>query len=118
MRDLADDIVINERELEDLHGELVSLLKENIYFDRPGWDQYFMDMNVQVGALSGLRDFSNARTSASWTTSLVSSGWPTSRRTTERSPGMWGATSLSNAARFAPGACRAPMPDSDGTAPI
>ncbi len=45
VRDLADELIPNSRDLEALHRRLDDLLRNSLFFrERPSWDQYFMSL--------------------------------------------------------------------------
>lgn len=44
VRALADAAIDNNGTLDQLHEAVHSLLKQNLYFERPGWDDYFMNI--------------------------------------------------------------------------
>jgi dCMP deaminase len=44
VRALADATLANDGSIDQLHEEVHSLLKQNLYFERPGWDEYFMNI--------------------------------------------------------------------------
>jgi dCMP deaminase len=52
VRELADEVVANDGSLEELHAALQSVLKKRLYFDRPGWDEYFMSIARVVASRS------------------------------------------------------------------
>lgn len=52
IRELADEVVHNDGDLERLHLELQDLLRKRIYFERPGWDEYFMSIARVVASRS------------------------------------------------------------------
>jgi dCMP deaminase len=52
VRDLADERVENRSDLETLYSSLQAVLKKGLYFERPGWDAYFMDIARVVASRS------------------------------------------------------------------
>ena len=52
VRELADDIIPNEGSLDELHAQLQRLLRANLYFERPDWDEYFMNIARVVATRS------------------------------------------------------------------
>ncbi len=42
VRDAADVTIVNDTTIEELHRKLEGVLKENLFFARPSWDDYFM----------------------------------------------------------------------------
>jgi dCMP deaminase len=50
VRALADDVIVNNGSLEELHAQLARLLRSNLYFERPDWDDYFMSIARVVAA--------------------------------------------------------------------
>jgi len=50
VRALADEVIVNDGSLEELHGQLHRLLRSNLYFERPDWDEYFMSIARVVAA--------------------------------------------------------------------
>lgn len=52
VRDLADFVVRNEGSREELGAQLQAILKKSLYFERPGWDAYFMSIALQVASRS------------------------------------------------------------------
>lgn len=52
VRELADEVVPNDGSLEELHAVLQAVLKKRIYFERPGWDEYFMSIARVVASRS------------------------------------------------------------------
>jgi dCMP deaminase len=44
VRSLADETLDNSGSIEQLHEALRALLKKSLYFERPGWDEYFMSI--------------------------------------------------------------------------
>jgi dCMP deaminase len=49
---LADDVIVNDGTLEALHEQLHRLLRSNLAFERPDWDDYFMSIARVVAARS------------------------------------------------------------------
>jgi dCMP deaminase len=49
---LADDRLDNRASLEELHDQLQRLLRSNLYFERPDWDEYFMNIARVVSSRS------------------------------------------------------------------
>ncbi len=52
VRDLADFKVENNGALEDLKGSLQRILERSFFFERPGWDEYFMNIARMVSTRS------------------------------------------------------------------
>lgn len=52
VRELADWVVENDGSLETLHEKVGTWLRRNIYFERPGWDEYFMNIASVVATRS------------------------------------------------------------------
>jgi dCMP deaminase len=52
VRQLADDVVRNDGSLDDLKDAIRSVLARSMYFERPGWDQYFMSIASVVASRS------------------------------------------------------------------
>lgn len=52
VRALADDVVENNGSLAELHEQLQRLLRSNLYFERPDWDDYFMSIARVVSTRS------------------------------------------------------------------
>lgn len=52
VRDLADDTLRNDGNLEDLHRGLQALLERSFFFERPSWDEYFMSIARVVASRS------------------------------------------------------------------
>jgi dCMP deaminase len=52
VRALADDVVVNDGSLAELHEQLQRLLRSNLGFERPDWDEYFMNIARVVAARS------------------------------------------------------------------
>jgi dCMP deaminase len=50
VRALADEVIVNDGSLAELHGQLHRLLRSNLYFERPDWDDYFMSIARVVAA--------------------------------------------------------------------
>lgn len=44
VRDLADHVLVNDGDLESFHTKVQELLRGNMGFERPSWDQYFMSI--------------------------------------------------------------------------
>ena len=44
VKEMADHLVVNDGELATLQDQVQDFLKSNLYFERPGWDEYFMDI--------------------------------------------------------------------------
>jgi dCMP deaminase len=44
VRSLADEILDNNGSIEQLHQAIHAILKKSLYFERPGWDDYFMSI--------------------------------------------------------------------------
>lgn len=49
---MADHRVSNEGSLEDLHSSIQLILQGALYFERPGWDEYFMSIARMVASRS------------------------------------------------------------------
>jgi dCMP deaminase len=52
VRALADEVVVNDSSLDHLHEQLQRLLRANLAFERPDWDDYFMNIARVVAARS------------------------------------------------------------------
>lgn len=52
VRELADHTIRNDGGLDELQGEVQELLRNNLFFRRPGWDEYFMSIAVVVASRS------------------------------------------------------------------
>lgn len=52
VRALADEVVVNDGSLAQLHEQLQRLLRANLAFERPDWDDYFMNIARVVAARS------------------------------------------------------------------
>jgi len=52
VRALADDVLVNDGSVAALHEQLQRLLRSNLAFERPDWDEYFMDIARVVAARS------------------------------------------------------------------
>jgi dCMP deaminase len=52
VRELADDTLRNDGSLAELHEQLGRLLRANLYFARPDWDDYFMNIARVVATRS------------------------------------------------------------------
>ena len=52
VRELADFHVDNASSLDDLHGEIQAILERSYFFERPGWDEYFMSIASVVASRS------------------------------------------------------------------
>jgi len=52
VRALADDVLRNDGPLAELHEQLGRLLRANLYFARPDWDEYFMSIARVVATRS------------------------------------------------------------------
>lgn len=50
VRELADEVVINDGTLEDLFARVKEVVQKEAFFERPSWDEYFMEI-AQVVAL-------------------------------------------------------------------
>jgi dCMP deaminase len=50
VRALADEVITNDGTLAELHAQLHRLLRGNLYFERPDWDDYFMSIARGVAA--------------------------------------------------------------------
>ncbi len=52
VRDEADEVIRNDGTLDELHEQLHRLLRSNLYFERPDWDEYFMNIAQVVATRS------------------------------------------------------------------
>jgi dCMP deaminase len=52
VRALADEVITNDGTLAELHEQLHRLLRSNLAFERPDWDDYFMSIARVVAARS------------------------------------------------------------------
>lgn len=52
VKEMADHVVQNNGELNQLQDQVQAFLKTNLYFERPDWDQYFMDIARVVATRS------------------------------------------------------------------
>ncbi len=52
VRDCADERIENRSDLDALYTSLQAVLKKGLYFERPGWDAYFMDIARVVASRS------------------------------------------------------------------
>ncbi len=52
VRDLADDTLANDGEIEELHRGLQAMLERSFFFERPSWDEYFMSIARVVSSRS------------------------------------------------------------------
>ena len=52
VRELADFRVDNESDLEALHAKIQGILERSYFFERPGWDEYFMSIARVVASRS------------------------------------------------------------------
>ncbi len=52
VRDLADFRVANDGDLTDLRSALNEILADNLFFERPSWDEYFMSIARVVASRS------------------------------------------------------------------
>jgi dCMP deaminase len=52
VRALADDVIVNDGNVAELHDQLQRLLRSNLSFERPDWDDYFMSIARVVAARS------------------------------------------------------------------
>ncbi len=52
VRALADDVIRNDGTLAELHEQLQRLLRSQLAFERPDWDEYFMSIARVVAARS------------------------------------------------------------------
>ena len=52
VRELADDTLRNDGDLSELHEQLGRVLRANLYFARPDWDEYFMNIARVVATRS------------------------------------------------------------------
>jgi dCMP deaminase len=44
VRALADDIVVNDGSLDELFAKVKEVVRKESHFERPGWDEYFMEI--------------------------------------------------------------------------
>jgi dCMP deaminase len=44
VRSLADETLVNDGSMNRLHEAIHEILKKGLYFERPGWDDYFMNI--------------------------------------------------------------------------
>jgi dCMP deaminase len=44
VRKLADETIDNDESIDQLHQAIQAFLKKGLYFERPGWDEYFMNI--------------------------------------------------------------------------
>jgi dCMP deaminase len=49
---MADDVVVNEGSIESLGEAVREILGKSLYFERPGWDEYFMSVALVVASRS------------------------------------------------------------------
>jgi dCMP deaminase len=52
VRGLADEVLHNDGPIAELHDQLGRLLRANLYFERPDWDEYFMNIARVVATRS------------------------------------------------------------------
>ena len=52
VRGLADEVVSNQGSVEGLQDAIRSVLGRSLYFARPGWDEYFMNVALVVASRS------------------------------------------------------------------
>lgn len=52
VRDLADFTLVNDGSLEALHARVQEVLARSYFFERPGWDEYFMGIARVVASRS------------------------------------------------------------------
>jgi dCMP deaminase len=52
VRAMADDVIMNDGSVAGLHEQLQRLLRGNLAFERPDWDEYFMNIARVVAARS------------------------------------------------------------------
>ena len=52
VRDEVDEVIRNDGTLDELHEQLHRLLRSNLYFERPDWDEYFMNIAQVVATRS------------------------------------------------------------------
>ena len=52
VREMADDTVRNDGPIQGLHLAIQAILKKCLYFERPGWDDYFMSVARVVASRS------------------------------------------------------------------
>jgi len=50
VRALADDVIVNDGTVAELHAQLHRLLRSHLFFERPDWDDYFMNIARVVAA--------------------------------------------------------------------
>jgi dCMP deaminase len=52
VREMADEILRNEGSIESLGNAVREILAKGLYFERPGWDEYFMRVALVVASRS------------------------------------------------------------------
>jgi dCMP deaminase len=52
VRELADFTVVNDGDLATLHARIQEILERSYFFERPGWDEYFMSIARVVASRS------------------------------------------------------------------
>jgi dCMP deaminase len=52
VREFADFVVRNDDSLENLHAQLLEVLRGSYFFERPSWDRYFMNIATTVASRS------------------------------------------------------------------
>ena len=52
VRELADTVIDNDGDLSALRQQVQSLLERSVFFERPGWDEYFMSIARVVASRS------------------------------------------------------------------
>lgn len=52
VRAMADFTIRNDGSLAELHGEVQRVLERSLFFERPSWDEYFMNIARQVASRS------------------------------------------------------------------
>jgi dCMP deaminase len=52
VRDLRDELIENRGSLADLYKSVQAVLAKRLYFERPGWDDYFMSIACVVASRS------------------------------------------------------------------
>ncbi len=53
VRELADEVVTNDADVPELHGQLERVLEGKLFFrDRPSWDEYFVNISRVVASRS------------------------------------------------------------------
>lgn len=52
VRELADRVIVNDGSIEELHEKVRDALEDALYFERPDWDEYFMNIASVVATRS------------------------------------------------------------------